>query len=256
MLFDTHAHLNDEKLYKRLPEVLDNARQAGLAGIATIGYDWRSSLMSVRLAEKYPDYVYAVTGIHPHDASTWNDALAEKMYSLAAEPLVRAVGEIGLDYYRDLSPRDVQQKVFRAQIAMAKELKKPIAIHDRDSHNDVVRILREEKAGVNGGILHCFSGSVEMARDCLNLGFHISFAGPLTFANARIPHEVCAYVPLSETLVETDCPYLSPHPYRGQVNEPARVALVAERIAEIKRLPLAEVERITTENAFRIYNIK
>ena len=254
-LFDTHAHLNDERLYNRLDEVLANARAASLVGIATVGYDWQSSLFAVRLAEKHPGYLYAVTGVHPHDASTWSSQLADKLYQLALEPQVVAVGEIGLDYYRDLSPRDVQKKVFCEQIELAKTLKKPIVIHDRDAHGDILKILKEQRAGENGGILHCFSGSREMALDCLRLGFHLSFAGPLTYTNARNLTEACAAVPLSEMLVETDCPYLSPHPLRGKINEPANCALVAEKIAQIKGISAEEVGRITTANARAVYRI-
>ncbi|MDR2712823.1 MAG: TatD family hydrolase, partial [Clostridiales bacterium] len=218
MLFDTHAHLNDPKLFSDLEAVLARAKQAKVEKIATVGYDWASSLMSLRLAEKYPERVYAAVGIHPHDAKNWNEELEEKLYHLAQQPGVVAWGEIGLDYYRDRSPRDIQRQVFKRQILLARELDKPLIIHNRDAHSDTLQILAEEKAGINGGILHCFSGSWETAKQCLSLGFHISFAGPVTYQNARNLGEIATKTPLDRLLVETDCPYLPPHPYRGQTN--------------------------------------
>jgi TatD DNase family protein len=255
MLFDSHAHLNDKKLYADLDGVMARALEAGVSQILNCGADWPSSLMSVRLAEKYPGQVYAAVGVHPHDAKSLTDEMLQKLIKLAEAPQVVAWGEIGLDYYRDLSPREVQQSAFIAQIAAAKSLKKPIIIHDRDAHGDILRIVRQERAGENGGVFHCFSGSWEMAKECLNLGFMISFAGPLTFVNAPKLSEVAAKVPPDMMLVETDCPYLSPHPYRGKINEPARVSLVAARLAEIRGQSYQEVAEITAQNACRLFCI-
>ncbi|MGI5891169.1 MAG: TatD family hydrolase [Bacillota bacterium] len=256
MLFDTHTHLNDAELYNDLDNVLARAEKAGVEKMAAVGYNWASSLMSVRLAEKYPQRIYAIVGIHPYDAKLWDNALSKRLSALASEPQVVAIGEIGLDYYRDISSPEEQKKAFISQIDLAKQLRKPIVIHNRETHGDMMKILRQEKAGLNGGVLHCFSGSVEIARECIKLGFHISLAGPVTFHNARNLHQVAKEIPLEHLLVETDCPYLSPHPYRGKTNEPARVALVVAKIAEIKNIDIKEVEQVTTANACKIFSIQ
>ncbi|MGI6685380.1 MAG: TatD family hydrolase [Bacillota bacterium] len=254
MLFDTHAHLNDEQYAKDLPEVMKRAEEAGVTKIAVVGYDFPSSEAALKLAKKN-EGIYAVVGVHPHDASTLDEEILNKLRIFAKEPEVVAIGEIGLDYYRDLSPRDIQQEAFRKQIRLARELKKPIVVHDRDAHEDTVHILREEKAGIHGGILHCFSGSWEMARQCMSLGFHISIAGPVTYSNANRLLEIAKLVPLNRLLVETDCPYLTPHPFRGKRNEPSRVRLVAEKIAELRRIPLEKLAEATTKNAMDVYKL-
>ena len=254
MLIDTHAHLDDPAIYDQLEDVLARAAEAGVERIVNIGCDWKSSLMSVRLADKY-EQVFSTVGIHPHDADTLDEQMAERLFELAQAEKVVAIGEIGLDYYHDHCPRPVQQKAFRRQIALAKELAMPITIHDRDAHGDVMRIVREERAGQNGGIFHCYSGSWEMAKECLRLGFYISFAGPVTYHNARGLLEVAQNVPLDKFLIETDSPYLSPHPYRGKTNEPARVALVAEKIAEIKGLSYETVASQARANAMAVYGL-
>ncbi|MDD2569259.1 MAG: TatD family hydrolase, partial [Clostridia bacterium] len=188
-LFDTHAHLNEPELAKDLPGVLERAHLAGVSHIATIGYDWQSSLYAVYLAEKHK-HIHAVVGIHPHDAQTLTKEIYQRLAELAQSPKVVAIGEIGLDYYRDLSPREAQKKAFIEQIHLAQDLHKPIVIHDRDAHADLMKIVRKEKAGVNGGIMHCYSGSWEMAKEAINLGFYISIAGPVTYKNARALPEV------------------------------------------------------------------
>ncbi|MCL1816547.1 MAG: TatD family hydrolase [Clostridiales bacterium] len=256
MLFDSHAHLNDKKLYSDLEGVLQRADEAGVKRVLNCGADWPSSLMSLRLAEKYPGRVYAAVGVHPHDAKTLTEQMLQKLIKLAQAPQVVAWGEIGLDYYRDLSPRPVQQNAFVAQIAAAKSLKKPIIIHDRDAHGDIMSIVRQERAGENGGVFHCFSGSWEMAKECLSLGFMISFAGPLTFHNAPKLAEVAAKAPLDMIVVETDSPYLSPQPYRGKINEPAKVKLVAEKLAEIRGLSYQDIAEITATNTCRLFDIQ
>jgi TatD DNase family protein len=255
MLFDSHAHLSDKKLYNDLPGILQRATEAGVERVLNAGADWPSSLMGVRLAEKYPNQIYAAVGIHPHDSKTLTEDMLQKLLKLAKAPEVVAWGEIGLDYYRDLSPREVQQSAFITQIAAAKSIGKPIIIHDRDAHGDIMRIVRQERAGENGGVFHCFSGSWEMAKECLSLGFMISFAGPLTFTNVPKLSEVAAKVPADMILVETDCPYLSPHPYRGKINEPARVSLVTARLAEIRGQNYQELAEIAAQNACRLFSI-
>lgn len=254
MLFDTHAHLDDRLIFGDLKGILSRAKAAGVEKITNIGCDWATSLMSVHLAEKYPE-IYASVGYHPHDAKSWNDEIASKIYDLAQNEKVVAIGEIGLDYYHNHSTKEEQKKAFLAQIDLGKQLKKPIIIHDREAHGDIMAIVRNEKAGINGGIFHCYSGSWEMAKECLKLGFVISLAGPVTFPNARNLHEVAREVPLDCLLVETDSPYLSPHPYRGKTNEPSRVVLTAEMIANIKKLSFEEVAETTTANGCRVYGI-
>ena len=255
MLFDTHAHLDDAALYSDVVNILQRAREAGIDWINSVGCDWRSSLLNVHLAEKHPDMVYASVGVHPSELRQIEENVWEKLTELAKTPRVIGWGEIGLDYHYDDTDKDLQQKYFRAQISLAKEVGKPIIIHDRDSHQDVVDILRQEHAGINGGILHCFSGSWEMAKQCLAMGFMVSFAGPLTYKNARVPVEVAAKVPLDMLLVETDSPYLTPHPFRGKTNEPARVVYTAEKLAQIRHLDYEEIAAITTANAKRIFQL-
>lgn len=255
MLIDTHAHLQDESLKKDLPQVLNRAREAGVEKIVCIGYDLASSQEALLLARKYKE-VYAVVGIHPHDAKSLNSDVMEKLYGLAREQKVVAVGEIGLDFYRDLSPRDIQRQAFRAQMKIAQEIGKPIVIHDRDAHQEVLEIIKAEKAGKNQGIMHCYSGALPLANELIKLGFYISFAGPLTFKNAHRAHEVAAKIPMDKILVETDCPYLSPEPFRGKMNEPANVKYVAAKLAELRNQNYDEIAYLTGLNARKVYRIK
>jgi TatD DNase family protein len=207
------------------------------------------------LAEKY-DFIYAAVGWHPQDAKDMTDADFDQIRELCAHPKVVAIGEIGLDYYWDTSPKDVQHTVFRRQIRLARELGKPIIIHNRDAHDDVVRILREENAAEVGGIMHCYSGSWEIAKMCLDMNFYISFGGPVTFKNAKQPKEVLKQVPLDRLLIETDSPYLCPDPFRGKRNESAYVKYVAEAAAALKEMPVEELAAITSTNAKRIFGLK
>jgi TatD DNase family protein len=207
------------------------------------------------LAEQY-DFIYAVVGWHPVDSIDLLPEDLEWIGSLCAHRKVVAIGEIGLDYHWDTSPKDVQQRVFRQQIQLARQKRKPIVIHNREAHEDIVRILREEDAKDVGGVMHCFSGSWETAKQCLDMNFYISFGGPVTFKNARIPKEVLSRVPLDRLLIETDAPYLAPHPHRGKRNESAFVRLVAETAAEITGKTLEEITRITTENALKCFSIE
>lgn len=255
-MFDTHAHLGDPALLPQLAAVVERARAAGVTKINTVGYDLPSSRLALDIAAQSAGTVYATVGIHPAEAEKIGvDDLAQ-LVKLARQPHVVAWGEIGLDYhYEDGPERAAQQQLFRAQIALAKEAGLPIVIHDRDAHQDVIDILREEQAGINGGIMHCFSGSWEVAKAALALGMLISFAGPLTFTNARQPVEVAAKVPLDMLLIETDCPYLSPHPFRGKTNEPARVVHTAAKLAEIRGLEYRRIEEITTDNARRLFRL-
>lgn len=255
MLFDTHAHLDDPALYPDIDNVLKRAKEDGVTLINSVGCDWRSSLLNVHLAEKHPEMIYASVGVHPSEVADIDEQVLAKLLELAKTPRVIGWGEIGLDYHYENTNKELQQKYLRLQISLAKEAGKPIIIHDRDSHQDVVDILQEEHAGINGGILHCFSGSWEMAKQCLKMGFFISFAGPLTYKNARVPVEVAGKVPLDMVLVETDSPYLTPHPFRGKTNEPARVIYTAEKLAQIRGMDYEEIAEITTANAKRIFRL-
>lgn len=256
MLFDTHAHLNAEEFDPDREEVLRRAKEAGVRRILNIGFNRDSIPSSLQLAEKY-DYIYSSVGWHPQDAHSFTQKDLEWLGELAKHPKVIAIGEIGLDYYWDTSPRDVQQKVFRLQIGLAKKLGLPIVIHDRDAHEDLLKILKEEKAEEGGGvIMHAFSGSVEMAKECIQLGYYLSFGGTVTFKNAVRPKEVAKAIPLEKMLIETDSPYLTPHPYRGKRNESAYVRLVAEKLAELRGLTVEEIEEITYRNAVRVLHLE
>ncbi|MGS0745675.1 TatD family hydrolase [Syntrophomonas erecta subsp. sporosyntropha] len=255
MFIDTHVHLQEKALRVDVDKVIARAREAGVELMVCVGYDYASSVEAVALADRYKD-IYATVGVHPHDASTLTPQLLESLYELARKPRVVAIGEIGLDYYRDLSPRDEQRRAFIEQIKMAHELGKPVVIHDRDAHQEVLDIVRQEKAGKNGGIMHCYSGHLPLAIDFMKEDFYISFAGPLTFKNSKKSHEVAARIPLDRVLIETDCPYLTPEPHRGKRNEPALVTLVGAKLAEIRNKPVEEIAYLTSRNARQVYRIK
>lgn len=255
MIFDTHAHLQDEKLRDDVENILNRAREAGVENIACVGYDLPSSREAVLLARKYPQ-IYAAVGVHPHDAQTLSPDVLGQLRDLAKDPKVVAIGEIGLDYYRDLSPRDIQKEAFIEQIKLAHEIGKPIIIHDRDANQDVMDIVKKQRAGKNGGIMHCYSGSLPLAIESMKEGFYISFAGPLTYKNARKPQEIAAKIPIDRLLVETDCPYLTPEPWRGRLNEPAYVRYIVEKMAELRGQHPDEIAYLTGRNARRVYGIK
>lgn len=255
MLIDTHVHLNADQYWDNdLQEVIDRALAAKVERMVVIGFDEVTIKRAMQLIEEY-DFIYAVIGWHPVDAIDCTDEYLQWIEELAAHPKVVGIGETGLDYYWDKSPKDVQQYWFRKQIQLAKKLQLPIILHNRDATGDVVRILKEEDAKEVGGIMHCYGGSVETARDCINMNFMISLGGPVTFKNARQPKEVATEIPLEHLLIETDAPYLTPHPYRGKRNEPAYVALVAEEIARLKNISVEEVAAATTANALKFFKI-
>lgn len=253
-LFDTHAHLDDSVFAGDLDKVLERAQAAGVVLILNAGFDLESSAAAVELAEKHRE-IYAAVGIHPHEAAgAGTDYLAE-LERLAAHPKVVAVGEIGLDYYRDLSPRRVQKKVFWEQLELAKKLGKPVIIHDRDAHGDVMDILRRWAPGLAGGVMHCYSGSWEMAREVISLGFYISLAGPVTYPNAVRLKDIAARLPEERLLVETDAPYLAPQAFRGKRNEPALVVHTVEEIARLRKKDPKYIAEITSENGRRLFGI-
>ena len=251
---DTHVHLNADQYEEDLQEVIERARAANLEKMIVIGFDRKTIERAMQLVEQY-EFIYAVIGWHPVDAIDCTDDYLLWIEELAKHPKVVGIGETGLDYYWDKSPKDVQQHWFRKQIHLAQKLNLPIIIHNRDATADVVRILKEENAASVGGIMHCFGGSVETAQECIKMNFMISLGGPVTFKNARQPKEVATAIPLEHLLIETDAPYLAPHPYRGKRNEPAYVTLVAEEIARLKEISVDEVAQKTTENAKRFFKI-
>jgi len=255
MLTDTHTHLNSDSFDGDRQEVIQRALDEGVTRIVNVGFNRETIPSSMELAESY-DFIYTAVGWHPTDAKDMTPEDLEWIGQLCSHEKVVAIGEIGLDYHWDTSPKDVQARVFREQIRLARKLGMPIVIHNREAHQDILSILREEKAAEVGGIMHCFSGSWETARQCLDMNFYISFGGPITFKNAKQPKEVLAKVPLNRLLIETDAPYLTPHPYRGKRNETSYVKLVAQAAAEIKGISFEELAEITTENAIRLLGLK
>lgn len=254
MLVDSHCHLNDRQFHRDQAQVITRAREQGVERIICVGYDLPSSQEAVELAARYSN-LGVVIGVHPHDAKEVTEESYSELEKLASSPRVVAIGETGLDYYRDLSPRKTQQEVFIRHIDLARRTGLPIVVHDRDAHGEVVRILKAERAFEVGGVLHCFSGSWEIARQCLDMGFYLSLAGPVTYTNAKRPQEMARLIPLDRLLVETDAPYLTPEPLRGRRNEPAYVRYVAAKIAELRGMSLEDLAAATTANAGRVFRL-
>ena len=253
MLFDTHAHYDDEAFDADRDAVLSGLPGRGVSLVLNPGCDLESSRRAVALAAAYP-HVYAAVGIHPENCAGYTPADVDILRQLAGQPKVAAIGEIGLDYYwAENPPRELQQQVLRAQLALARELDLPVIIHDREAHADTLAIVREFP-GVTG-VFHCFSGSPEMARELLAMGWYLGFDGPVTYKNARRAPEVAAVTPPERMLIETDSPYMTPVPYRGKRNDSGYVRLVAEKLAEWKGLAPEELARITLENGKRLFRI-
>jgi TatD DNase family protein len=253
-LVDTHAHLHDGEFAADLDAVLARARAAGVAAIVTIGTDRETNAAAVALAGRHPE-IFAAVGIHPHDAADAVDADFEAMAALARSPRVVALGEMGLDFFRNLSPPEIQRRVFRRQIELARRLSRPVVVHCRDAHAETLAILEEERVGEVGGVMHCFSGNVPVAKRCLDLGLAISLAGPVTYKNARALPEVARFVPEDRLVVETDCPYLPPTPHRGKRNEPAYVALTAAFVAELRGADPEALAAAMSDNAARLFRL-
>ncbi|MFZ3100814.1 MAG: TatD family hydrolase [Desulfitobacteriaceae bacterium] len=253
MIWDTHAHLDDQRFQDDFVQVCERAKLSGITRILNVGFDLASSQRSVQLAADY-EFIYAAIGVHPHDAAETYLETWDSLKQLAKMPKVIAWGEIGLDYYRDLSPRDKQKEVFIQQIKCANQVGLPIIIHNREAHEDVLSIVQEHPPQ-HGGVFHCYSGSWEMAKVLLNQGFYLSFAGPLTYKNARHTAEVAKNIPLDRFIVETDSPYLTPEPHRGKRNEPAYVRNVVARMAKLKEMPLEEIAMLAMNNAKRLFNV-
>ncbi|MFX3619056.1 MAG: TatD family hydrolase [Sporolactobacillus sp.] len=254
MLFDSHTHINDQAFDEDFNQMLERAAAAGVGKMIVIGVDRPSMERVFPIIDRHPN-IYGAIGWNPEDAIDMTEADFKWITEHLAAPHIVALGEIGLDYHWDRSPKPVQQQVFRRQIRAAKAAGLPIIIHNREATEDTARILREEKAETVGGVMHCYSDTAEWAQKFIDLNFYISFGGPLTFKNARVQQEAAAQIPLDRLLIETDCPFLSPHPYRGKRNEPARVRMVAEKLAEIKGLPIEDIEEATSSNALKCFHI-
>ncbi len=252
MFFDSHVHLNSEQLSQDVDFFVQNALNNGVTNMVCVGYDLPSSRKAIEIAQAY-DFIYAAVGISPNDCLNTTDEDLQEIDSMLNSDKVVALGEIGLDYYWDDVPRDKQQEVFAKQIQLAKKHNLPLVIHARDALRDTYDLL---KAGQHYGIMHCYSGSVEMAREFIKIGFYISLAGPVTFKNAKTPKEVAKNIDINHLLIETDCPYLTPHPFRGKLNEPANVVYIAKEIAMQKSMEIEDVARITTFNAKKVFGIK
>ena len=253
MLVDTHAHLDDLKYENDLDEVVTRAGQYGVTRIISMGDTMAASLNAVKIAEKY-EGVFAGAGVHPQEALTLMDGDYDRLAQLMTLPKVKVLGEIGLDYYYENASREKQQEIFIRQLDVARQMHMPVSIHDRDAHGDTMAILKKEGKGLTGSI-HCFSGSWEMAKELLKMGWFLGVDGPLTFKNAAKLPEIIAKIPLDRLLLETDSPYLAPVPKRGRRNEPAYVKYIAEKVAEIRNIPLEEVAQQTTQNAVNLFNL-
>jgi TatD DNase family protein len=251
-LADTHAHLDMLGSDQDIAEVISRARENGVTKIITVADKLASSYWAVELAEKFEE-VYATVGVHPHDSESLNNDTLKELERLALHPKVVAIGEIGLDYYKNYAPQAVQIRAFEQQLELAKYLEMPVIIHDRDADIDVMKCISEHRP--KRGVFHCFSSSVTFAEEVLAMNFYISLAGPVTFKNADSLVDVAKYVPLTKLLIETDSPYLTPQPHRGQDNEPAYVRFVAEKIAEIKGVSLSAVSASITENISILFGI-
>ena len=252
MYFNTHSHLNSSQLYEQRDIYIKNALENNVNYITIAGYDLESSRRAVEIANEY-SFIYATVGISPNDCLNTTDEDLKEIEMLLQNHRVVALGEIGLDYYWDDVPKDKQKDVFLKQIEIAKKYDKPIVIHARDAYEDTYNILKEAK---HYGIMHCYSGSVEMAERYVKIGFIISLAGPVTFKNAKVPKEVARAIGIDHLLIETDCPYLTPHPFRGKLNEPANVVYIAQEVAKLKNMEIEDVARITTFNAKKVFGIK
>lgn len=251
MYFDTHCHLNSEQLYPQRQELIQKALALGVDRFCVVGYDLSSSQKAIEIAHQYP-MVYAVVGIGPEDCLTTDQADLASLEALLGDEKVVALGEIGLDYHWDTVPHDQQMRIFEAQLEMAKAHQLPVVIHSRDALQDTYQCLKQHQAH---GVMHCYSGSAEMAQEFVKIGFKISLAGPVTFKNARVPKEVARSIALEDLLIETDSPYLTPHPFRGQQNDPSYVIYVAKSIADIKGIDVSEVARQTAKNALDVFHI-
>ena len=254
-IIDTHCHLNDKALFSDLDNVIDRAKKAGVDKMIVVGWDKESSELAIKIAEQY-DFIYAIIGFHPENIFDINDEILYETLELYKHPKVVAIGEIGLDYHWTKEPekRILQKECFIKQIDFANKVGLPISIHSREAFEDTLSILKEHKPE-HGGVMHCYSGSVENLKDIINLNLYIGLDGPVTFTNAKTPKEVAAEIPLERLVVETDCPYLSPHPLRGTVNEPANISLIVDAIAEARDMSKKHLLDVLYQNSCKLFNL-
>ncbi len=252
MYIDSHAHLEMSQFDEDRTDVIERATQNGVETIITVGTNIENSRKAVEIAEAY-ETVYAAVGFHPHDVKSMQNGDYDTLRELATHKKVVAYGEIGLDFYRNLSSRAIQLEKFREQIQFAKDLNLPIIVHDRDAHKEILEILQEEKAWTQGGVIHCFSGDHRMAKKCIDMGFYISIAGTITFQTAPRLRNLILCFELNQIMIETDCPFLAPVPFRGKRNEPSYVKYIAEKIAKLKKIVVEEVGAKTSENVKALF---
>jgi TatD DNase family protein len=254
MLIDTHAHLDMKDFGKDRQETLDRALEGGITHIISVGIDLSSSIKALELANTY-DFVYASVGYHPHHATDIDQQVIKELERLVSEPNVVAWGEIGLDFYRRYSPPDMQVKAFKRQLEMALDLELPVIIHDREAHTELLEILEEMRKGKAEGVIHCFSGDYDMATALIEMGYHISIPGTVTYKKGLQVQEVATRIPLDRLLVETDAPFLAPVPHRGKRNEPLYVTYTVQKIAQLRNMEFQEVALQTAENAKRVFDL-
>jgi TatD DNase family protein len=253
-MIDSHCHLDGKDYRGRLDQIVSSAQTEGVHTIVNIGADLPSSIRSIELAKQFP-CIFATVGVHPHDAKTYSSELEEKLQKLLSYEKVVAIGEIGLDFFRDLSPRNVQREIFRRQLEMAADQKFPVVIHTRDAFRDTINIVKEYSSKLVGGIFHCFLGSVDEAKEVIELGFYISIGGIVTFPKS-VMTEMAVAIPLEYILLETDSPYLAPVPYRGKINQPAYIKYVKDKVAQLRNIPAEEVEKITDRSCRKAYRLE
>ena len=252
MLFDTHAHMNDPVFDQDRDELLSSLKDQGVGLVMNPGCSLENSIQAIEIAEKYP-FVYAAVGSHPDSCNEVDEQVIDRYRELCRHEKVKAIGEIGLDYYYEDIPREIQKKAFMAQMELAREVGLPVIVHEREAHDDGMRIVKQFKDVT--GVFHCYSGSAEMARQLVNMGWYIGFTGVLTFKNARKAVETAQAIPLDRIVLETDCPFMAPEPFRGRRNHPGYLYRMAERLAELRGLSVEEVTAITTENGKRLYRL-
>ena len=256
MYFDTHAHLDDEQFDADREELIERMQREGIRPCMTVGANMHMNRIAVELAQRYAGYLYAAVGLHPNDADELNDDTMAQLKAWMGLPCVKAWGEIGLDYHYEDSPsRQVQQEAFAAQLDAARQADKPVILHIREAHGDALAMLRERRGSLPRGVVHCYSGSWESAQEYLDLGFHISFTGSVTFKNAVKLAAVSDRIPLERLMIETDCPYMAPVPLRGRRNDPCNVKLIAQFLADRRGMDVEELARITRENGLKLFGI-
>lgn len=255
MFIDSHAHLNDEKLIYNLEEIINSANSVNVRHIICPAYDYQSSIDALKICNKYGN-VFCTLGIHPHDAKSFDKNFEDWLSKNVSDKSVKAIGEIGLDYHYDLSPREVQREVFGRQIELADAFNLPIVVHTREAIADTLNILEKYKNQLRNGVLiHCFNASLEVAKQVVERGYYVSFGGAVTFKNATNLTKVVEFIPLNRIMLETDSPYMTPEPYRREINQPKNIPIIAEKIAQIKGIDITEVEKITSENVINFFRL-